>query len=91
MYLLKNIKYLTVQKKFTQLKLSKEVGISEKIICHWFDALQTQPSTLHLKKLSDYFKVSIDYLCMEDLTTMSKREITNNYNLIQKRLQHGKQ
>ena len=44
-----------------------------------------------LKLLSDFFKVSIDYLCMEDLTLMSKREILDNYNLIQKRLQHGKQ
>jgi hypothetical protein len=42
-----------------------------------------------LKMLSDYFKVSIDYLIFEDITSMSKRELTNNYNLIQKRLQHG--
>lgn len=42
--------------------------------------------TKELKLISDLFKVSIDYLCFEDLTTISKKERLDNYNLIQKRL-----
>tara|TARA_R110000868_G_C10556304_1_gene736427 strand:+ start:412 stop:636 length:225 start_codon:yes stop_codon:yes gene_type:complete len=39
-----------------------------------------------LKMLSDYFQTSIDYLCFEDLTKISKKERLDNYLLIQKRL-----
>lgn len=39
-----------------------------------------------LKLISDLFKVSIDYLCFEDLNKISKKERLDNYNLVQKRL-----
>ncbi len=86
MHLIKNLKHLLDKHQLTYLMLSYRTEIGKKTIAHWFSRKQLEPCTLHLKKLSDYFKVSIDYICMEDITVMDKREVLNNYNLIQKRL-----
>ncbi len=86
MYLFRNLSYLMWDNKLTQEKLSSFINVSRSTISHWLDGMQLEPQTPHLKKLSDYFKVSIDYLCFEDLTTISKKERLDNYNLIQKRL-----
>ena len=90
MYLLKNIELLMKECKFNNQQLARHIKVHRTIPNHWF-AKRAIPQTPELKKLSDLFKVSIDYLCMEDLTLLSKEEILDNYNLIQKRLQHGKQ
>ncbi len=86
MYIFRNLKHLMKVNNLTQEALAEGVGIIRSTICAWIDARQLEPSIPHLKKLSDYFKVSIDYLCMEDITVMDKREILNNYNQVQKRL-----
>ena len=93
MYLLKNLTHLMQSSKpaINKSELGRKINVDRKLIGSWFDSRQGMPQTPELKKLSDLFKVSIDYLCMEDLTLLSKEEILDNYNLIQKRLQHGKQ
>jgi transcriptional regulator with XRE-family HTH domain len=88
MYLIRNLKFL-MQGNVTYKSLAKETKINIKTIITWFSRKQLKPSTPNLKKLSDYFQTSIDYLLMEDLTKLTKKEIISNYNLIQKRLQHG--
>ena len=89
-YLIENIMYLKVQNNFTQQGIADRLHIKRPLVGSWLEG-RSEPNVVLLKKLSDLFKVSIDFLYMENLRKIPTKEILDNYNLIQKRLQHGKQ
>ena len=57
----KKLSELRTEKGISQAKLSKELGISDVIICYW-ENNRSDPTAPNLVKLADYFDVSIDYL-----------------------------
>ena len=56
------IKELRQQKKLTQLALAKELQLSKNQILRFENEQTPVPSDI-LIKLSEYFEVSLDYLC----------------------------
>ena len=60
-------------------KLSKEIGISEAVLSKWKNG-KTNPSYDNIKKLSQYFKVSINYLFeVEEKATYNIKENQSIY------------
>ena len=57
----KNLKELRKEKKLTQEKLSKIIGVSKTTICQW-ETEKQEPSLKDLVFLSNFFNVSTDYL-----------------------------
>ncbi len=55
------LKELRIEKKIGQVELAKELGVSKGIISLWENELR-EPKLSNLIVLSNYFKVSIDYL-----------------------------
>lgn len=55
------IQNLLASRKITAYRLSKETGISQRLIGYWKKG-EKKPSYENLKKLSDFFNVSTDYL-----------------------------
>ncbi|HHU53666.1 MAG TPA: helix-turn-helix transcriptional regulator [Clostridiaceae bacterium] len=60
-----NLKQLRKQNNLTQLMLSKELGISRSLISHYENGERT-PSLAVVKKISSYFKISLDALIGND-------------------------
>lgn len=60
-----NLRQLRKQNHLTQLMLSKELGISRSLISHYENAERT-PSLAVAKKISSYFKISLDTLIGND-------------------------
>lgn len=79
-YLPTNIKYLRSIKRISQNTLHKEIGVERNIIGFW-EVAHTLPNTEHLKILSNYFKVSIDWLVKKDLMQEHYPMIKANYQL----------
>lgn len=67
------IKYLRTEKRLSQEKLGKLLGVSQQAVGKW-EKNDAEPDSSALKKLSEIFDVSIDYIL--DNTTVS----SNNYN-----------
>lgn len=56
---LKNIRLTTGK---SQLQVAKELNISQQNFCRYENG-QNEPDITTLKKIADYFDVSLDYLC----------------------------
>lgn len=82
-----NLKQLRKQNNLTQLMLARELGISRSLISHYENAERT-PSLAVAKKISLYFKVSLDALIGNDFeqplpdfqkNTLKASDITKPY------------
>ena len=58
---MKGLKIIRKQKKFSQLKVALDLNISREALSHYENGKRS-PDIQMLKKMSDYFKVSIDFL-----------------------------
>lgn len=59
--MLDNIKLLRNERKISQEKLGEICGVSQQSI-YKYESLDVEPELTTLKKMADYFEVSIDYL-----------------------------
>ena len=60
------LKDLRIERKIGQVELAKELGVSKGIISLWENGLR-EPKLSNLISLSNYFKVTIDFLAgLED-------------------------
>lgn len=55
------LNFLLTSKGLTAYRLSKDTGISQRLIGYWKKG-EKKPTSDNLQKLANYFKVSIDYL-----------------------------
>lgn len=55
------LKTIRLQKKLNQQKVAMDLNISREALSHYENG-KREPSLDMLKKMSDYFNVSIDYL-----------------------------
>ena len=74
----KNILNLRINKKMTQLELGEVVSYSDKAISKW-ERGEAIPDAYVLKKLSDFFGVTIDYMLNEHDVTDLRRIKTHKY------------
>lgn len=56
------LKKLRLEKQLTQKEIAEKVGITQFTYCN-YETEKTQPDIELLKKLADYYNVSLDYLC----------------------------
>lgn len=75
-----NIRYIVGSKKFT----FSERGLIK--ITHFSDSVYDLYNKHHLKLLSDYLEISIDWLVRKDLTKKTRAQMKDNYNKIQEKL-----
>ncbi len=62
-----NLCELMQNRCISSYKLAKEVGVHISTITNWKDG--NNPKIEHLKKVADYFGVTVDYLLAENDTT----------------------
>ena len=55
------LKELRTERKISQAKLAKELGVSFSVVCYW-ETDRSEPTAVNIVKLVDYFGVSADYL-----------------------------
>ena len=55
------LKELRTERKVSQAKLAKELGVSFSVVCYW-ETDRSEPTAVNIVKLADYFGVSADYL-----------------------------
>lgn len=55
------LKQLMVEKNISNYRLAKDINVSNSTIANWLNGV-TAPNNEKLRKLSDYFGVSVDYL-----------------------------
>lgn len=81
----------------TAYKVSKETGIAQSTLSDWKRGRST-PKTENMKKIADYFGVSVDYLMTgkeepkekaPELTAKDERDITKDLENIMKKLKNG--
>lgn len=60
--IVENVKKLCLDKGITMYRLEKEIGITANLIPKWN---RCSPSVDKLKKVADYFGVTLDYLVTE--------------------------
>ena len=66
------LKELRIEKKLSQQKLAKAIGVTQKAIDFWEKGIN-EPKISYLASLSKYFCVSCDYLLgLEDQKTPKK-------------------
>lgn len=70
--MLDRIKELCRRKGVTITQLEQELGFSNKALYRWDEQM---PSIDRVKKVADYFGVTIDYLVNEDRTYDEKEEL----------------
>lgn len=70
------IKYLRTEKRLSQEKLGKLLGVSQQAVGKW-EKNDAEPDTSALKKLSEIFEVSIDYI-LDNTTVSSNNDNTSN-------------
>lgn len=80
-----NLRYLRRLKSVSQIKFGADIKVKRGLIEAW-EVGRAVPQTEHFVKISNYFHVSIDYFIKYDLSEISKRDIIDNYILVQKRL-----
>ena len=76
--MLKNIKILREEKGISQQALGDAIGMSQQSI-NKYENHNIEPDISILKKIFDYFRVSIDYIVETDIR--NKAETTKEYNL----------
>lgn len=79
---------LLESRNVTAYKLSKETGISQRLIGYWKKGVNT-PSSQNLQKLADYFNVSVDYLLSGEEAPQPKPSESNEVQLRQKLSHYG--
>lgn len=57
-----NLKKIRKSANLTQLQLAKALNISQQNLCR-YETGQNEPDIETLKKIADYFDVSLDFLC----------------------------
>ena len=66
---------LLQERKVTPYKVSKETGISQQVLAYW-KAGRSTPKQDKLKKIADYFGVSVDYLMTGSDSQPQKPEVS---------------
>lgn len=61
-----NLKTIRTEKKISQQKLADKIGVSRSTVAMW-ETAASQPDNEMLKKIADFFGVSIDYLLGRDV------------------------
>jgi len=75
MNLKEQLSELLLQRHMSAAELSKEIGIPKSTISDWLSG--TSPRNIaHVKKVADYFEVSLDYICFGET---SKQNEINEY------------
>lgn len=59
------LKKLIVEKGCPQYELAKYVGVKPNTVCDWIKK-GTSPKVPHLKKMAEFFNISLDYLITGD-------------------------
>lgn len=77
--MLKNIKILREEKGISQQTLGDAIGMSQQSI-NKYENHNIEPDISTLKKISDYFRVSIDYI-VDHTDIRNKAEITKECDL----------
>lgn len=81
----------------TAYKVAKEAGVTQTALSNWKSGRST-PTTKTLKKIADYFGVTVDYLMSEKdetkeknsgLTTRDEKDIAKDLNSIMEKLRNG--
>lgn len=81
----------------TAYKVAKEAGVTQTALSNWKSGRST-PTTKTLKKIADYFGVTVDYLMSgkdetkeknSGLTTRDEKDIAKDLNSIMKKLRNG--
>lgn len=52
---------LRLERKISQAKLAKDLGVSFAIVCYW-ETDKSEPTAINIVKVADYFGVSADFL-----------------------------
>lgn len=68
------LKELRIKNKLSQEKLANELNIRKSTISNW-EMNKSKPSFDMLKKISEYFGVSIDYLLGQELDTINRLRV----------------
>lgn len=81
----------------TAYKVAKEAGVTQTALSNWKSGRST-PTTKTLKKIADYFGVTVDYLMsgkdetkekISELTTRDEKDIAKDLNSIMEKLKNG--
>ena len=81
----------------TAYKVAKEAGVTQTALSNWKSGRST-PTTKTLKKIADYFGVTVDYLMTGkeeqkektvELTARDERDIAKDLNSIMEKLRNG--
>ncbi|MCC2125313.1 helix-turn-helix domain-containing protein [Hominiventricola filiformis] len=81
----------------TAYKVAKEAGVTQTALSNWKSGRST-PTTKTLKKIADYFGVTVDYLMSgkdetkeknSGLTTRDEKDIAKDLNSIMEKLRNG--
>ncbi|AEY64809.1 helix-turn-helix transcriptional regulator [Clostridium sp. BNL1100] len=75
------LRELRKEKGLTQMELAKQLNVSDRSV-GFYETGERDPDTDTLRKLSDFFDVSIDYLlCRSDIRKTGKVETKAYHNL----------
>lgn len=75
------LRELRKEKGLTQMELAKQLNVSDRSV-GFYETGERDPDTDTLRKLSDFFDVSIDYLlCRSDIRKTEKVETKAYHNL----------
>lgn len=76
----KNISALRSEKQITQQKLAEQLNYSDKTVSKW-ERGESLPDITVLKRIADYFEVSLDYLVEEihTLDLQKQKDMKKNY------------
>lgn len=72
------LKQLRVQNNITQKGLAGILNVSQNAVYNWENG-KCEPSIEMLKKIANYFNVSLDYLMGESIHTPKQNKSNNNY------------
>ena len=72
-----NLKKLRMNKELSQAKLAEEIGTLQQMIWKWEAGLST-PNPTMLKKLANFFNVSVDYLLDNESTEKKAPPLPRN-------------
>ena len=76
MNFIKNLDYLLEKKEMKKSDLAREINVAPSTISAWYNGKYEKVSLQVLKKLSNYFNVTMDELVNDDLS--NSNEITPN-------------
>lgn len=77
----KLIKKLREEKGFTQEELGSSIGTNGNVISRW-ERGKTTPNHHYITKLSDIFKLPIDFFIKGDTSDIKERSVTENKGML---------